>query len=93
MCVDQHLEPLELVSFAHPDVVAGGPVDQIQDSGLNKGVRDYESDNLADFMGFSVTDVAEQLTRMDAVSASFYCLLLYDSSWSYRLVMLVFLML
>lgn len=91
MCVDQHLEPLELVSFAHPDVVAGGPVDQIQDSGLNKGVRDYESDNLADFMGFSVTDVAEQLTRMDAVSASFYCLLLCDSSCS--LVMLVFLML
>uniref|UniRef100_A0A673N4I7 Ral guanine nucleotide dissociation stimulator-like 3a n=1 Tax=Sinocyclocheilus rhinocerous TaxID=307959 RepID=A0A673N4I7_9TELE len=31
---------------------------------LNKGV--YEADNLADFMGFSVTGVAEQLTRMDA---------------------------
>lgn len=81
------------LSFAHPDVVAGGPVDQIEESALNKDARDYESDNLADFMGFSVTDVAEQLTRMDAVSASVYCLLLFDSSQSYRFVMLVFLML
>ncbi|XP_016086990.1 ral guanine nucleotide dissociation stimulator-like 1 [Sinocyclocheilus grahami] len=42
----------------------GGPVDQIEESALNKGV--YEADILADFMGFSVTGVAEQLTRMDA---------------------------
>ncbi|KTF95728.1 hypothetical protein cypCar_00024269, partial [Cyprinus carpio] len=61
----KHYETL-LKNFQAEDVVAGGPVDQIQESGLNKGVRDYESDNLADFMGFSVTDVAEQLTRMDA---------------------------
>ncbi len=75
------------LSFAHPDVVAGGPVEE---SALNTEARDYDR---ADFAGFSVTDVAEQLTRMDAVSASVYCLLLFDSSRSYRLVMLVFLML
>uniref|UniRef100_A0A8C1YNG1 Ral guanine nucleotide dissociation stimulator-like 1 n=1 Tax=Cyprinus carpio TaxID=7962 RepID=A0A8C1YNG1_CYPCA len=61
----KHYETL-LKNFQAEDVVAGGPVDQIQESGLNKGVTDYESDNLAGFMGFSVTDVAEQLTRMDA---------------------------
>ncbi|XP_059416949.1 ral guanine nucleotide dissociation stimulator-like 1 [Carassius carassius] len=61
----KHYEVL-LKNFQAEDVVAGGPVEQIEESALNKGVRDYESDNLVDFMGLSVTDVAEQLTRMDA---------------------------
>lgn len=61
----KHYEAL-LKNFQAEDVVAGDPVEQTEESDLNKGVRDYESDNLVDFMGFSVTDVAEQLTRMDA---------------------------
>ncbi|KAK2916804.1 hypothetical protein QQF64_025415 [Cirrhinus molitorella] len=53
-----------LKKFQAEDVVAGGPVGHIEDSALNK--RDFESDNLMDFMDFPVTDVAEQLTRMDS---------------------------
>uniref|UniRef100_A0A672PXX4 Ral guanine nucleotide dissociation stimulator-like 1 n=1 Tax=Sinocyclocheilus grahami TaxID=75366 RepID=A0A672PXX4_SINGR len=37
-----------------------------EESALNKEERDFESDNLMDFLSFSITDVAEQLTRMDA---------------------------
>uniref|UniRef100_A0A673FMR5 Ras-GEF domain-containing protein n=1 Tax=Sinocyclocheilus rhinocerous TaxID=307959 RepID=A0A673FMR5_9TELE len=61
----------ETLSFAHPDVVAGGPVDHLEESALNKEERDFESDNLMNFLSFSITDVAEQLTRMDAVSDLF----------------------
>uniref|UniRef100_A0A672PZB4 Ral guanine nucleotide dissociation stimulator-like 1 n=1 Tax=Sinocyclocheilus grahami TaxID=75366 RepID=A0A672PZB4_SINGR len=43
-----------------------GPVDHLEESALNKEERDFESDNLMDFLSFSITDVAEQLTRMDA---------------------------
>ncbi|KAI2665953.1 Ral guanine nucleotide dissociation stimulator-like 1 [Labeo rohita] len=46
-------------------VVAGVPVEQ-EESALSKEASDFESDNLMDFMSFSVSDVAEQLTRMDA---------------------------
>ncbi|XP_026069841.1 ral guanine nucleotide dissociation stimulator-like 1 [Carassius auratus] len=48
------------------DVVSGGPVDRLEESALNKEERDFESDNLMDFLGFSVMDVAEHLTRLDA---------------------------
>ncbi|XP_016295681.1 ral guanine nucleotide dissociation stimulator-like 1 [Sinocyclocheilus anshuiensis] len=54
-----------LRKFQAEDVVAGGPVDHLEESALNKE-RDFESDNLMDFLSFSITDVAEQLTRMDA---------------------------
>lgn len=49
--------------------MADCPVDYIEEPALNKEAEDVESDNLADFMDFAVTDVAEQLTRMDTVSA------------------------
>ncbi|XP_016103525.1 ral guanine nucleotide dissociation stimulator-like 1 [Sinocyclocheilus grahami] len=55
-----------LRKFQAEDVVAGGPVDHLEESALNKEERDFESDNLMDFLSFSITDVAEQLTRMDA---------------------------
>jgi len=58
---------------------------------LNKEANDIELDNLADFMDFSITDVAEQLTRMDTVSAT-VSLLPYGYGDSH-LVILVFLML
>ncbi|XP_073704985.1 ral guanine nucleotide dissociation stimulator-like 1 [Garra rufa] len=61
----RHYEML-LKKFQAEDVVTGGPVDHIEESTLNKEARDFESDNLMDFMGFSNMDVAEQLTRMDA---------------------------
>ncbi|KAG1931465.1 ral guanine nucleotide dissociation stimulator-like 1 [Pimephales promelas] len=60
----KHYEAL-LKKFQTEDVVADCPVDYIEEPGLNKEANDIESDNLADFMDFSITDVAEQLTRMD----------------------------
>ncbi|RXN35459.1 ral guanine nucleotide dissociation stimulator-like 1 [Labeo rohita] len=60
----KHYEIL-LKKFQGEDVVAGVPVEQ-EESALSKEASDFESDNLMDFMSFSVSDVAEQLTRMDA---------------------------
>ncbi|XP_059414860.1 ral guanine nucleotide dissociation stimulator-like 1 [Carassius carassius] len=54
-----------LEKFQAEDVVAGGPVDRREESALYKE-RDFESDNLMDFLGFSIMDVAEHLTRLDA---------------------------
>ncbi|XP_056089293.1 ral guanine nucleotide dissociation stimulator-like 1 [Rhinichthys klamathensis goyatoka] len=60
----KHYEAL-LKKFQTEDVVADCPVDYIEEPGLNKEAKDVESDNLADFMDFSITDVTEQLTRVD----------------------------
>ncbi|CAM4337557.1 unnamed protein product [Leuciscus chuanchicus] len=60
----KHYDAL-LKKFQTEDIVADCPVDYIEEPALNKEAKDDESDNLADFMDFSVTDVAEQLTRMD----------------------------
>ncbi|XP_048043327.1 ral guanine nucleotide dissociation stimulator-like 1 [Megalobrama amblycephala] len=60
----KHYEAL-LKKFQTEDVVAGCPVDHMEEPALNKEAKDFELENLADFMDFSITDVAEQLTRMD----------------------------
>ncbi|XP_077069752.1 ral guanine nucleotide dissociation stimulator-like 3b [Siphateles boraxobius] len=60
----KHYEAL-LKKFQSEDIVADCPVDYIEEPALNKEAKDVKSDNLADFMDFSNTDVAEQLTRMD----------------------------
>lgn len=74
---------IAILSFAHPDVVAGCPVDHMEEPALNKEAKDFELENLADFMDFSITDVAEQLTRMDTVSARVSLLTsLWSCKWS-----------
>ncbi|XP_067285137.1 ral guanine nucleotide dissociation stimulator-like 1 isoform X2 [Pseudorasbora parva] len=54
-----------LKKFQAEDVVTDCPVDHMEEPALNREAKEDESDNLADFMDFSITDVAEQLTRMD----------------------------
>ncbi|KAK7175297.1 hypothetical protein R3I93_002257 [Phoxinus phoxinus] len=80
----KHYEAL-LKKFQTEDIVADCPVDYIEEPALNKEAKDVESDNLADFMDFSITDVAEQLTRMDTdlfmMVVPFQCL---GCVWSQR---------
>lgn len=50
--------------------MAGCPVNHMEEPALSEEAKDFEAENLTDFMDFSITDVAEQLTHMDTVSAS-----------------------
>nr|XP_021327881.1 ral guanine nucleotide dissociation stimulator-like 1 [Danio rerio] len=55
-----------LKRFQTEDVVAAVSADLTEESNLNMEMRNFEFDNMEDFLDFSIMGVAEQLTRIDA---------------------------
>lgn len=63
--------------FSLSDVVNKDEAGEKQEPELNQGEKDLDDvTDQTDFMDFSVTELAEQLTRQDAVSVNSYIYLI-----------------